>query len=132
MATVNKSIILTGFNDHFTELIDDIQNVFTDDPDVSAAKKSLIMLRKMNPKIIITYWYESIVSRYKKEIDEGNISFFITKDYSKDVASSDHSEKIMNGINRMRDKVSCMKEEDQEKSMKYCQNLSKLSILYFS
>jgi hypothetical protein len=71
----NKQTFLSGFNDHFSEFIDDVQHVFPDDPDVSAAKKSLLLLRKMNPKMIITFWFETIVTKYKREIDEGNISF---------------------------------------------------------
>jgi hypothetical protein len=129
---MNKQTFLSGFNNHFTEFLEDVQHVFPDDPDVSAAKKSLLMLRKMNPKMIVTFWHESIVGKYKKEIEEGNVSFFITKDYSQDVAVSENSEKIMNAINRLRDQICSMNEENQKKSMIYIQNLTKLSTLYFS
>jgi len=127
-----KSTILTGFNDHFADFLTDIQTVFPEDADVRLAKNSLTMIRKVNPKTIIRYWYESIVSQYKTQIDEGNLEFFITKDYTTEVAVSEHSEKIMNGINRMRDQIQLMNEENQKKSMKYIQNLTKLSILYFT
>jgi len=127
-----KSTILTGFNDHFADFLTDVQTVFPDDADVRLAKNSLTMIRKVNPKTIIRYWYESIVSQYKAQIDEGNLEFFVTKDYTSEVSVSEHSEKIMNGINRMRDQIRIMDENNQKKSMKYIQNLTKLSILYFT
>jgi len=127
-----KSTILTGFNDHFSDFLTDVQMVFPDDADVRLAKNSLTMIRKVNPKTIIRYWYESIVSQYKAQIDEGNLEFFVTKDYTSEVSVSEHSEKIMNGINRMRDQIRIMDENNQKKSMKYIQNLTKLSILYFT
>jgi len=127
----DKSIILTGFNNHYEEFLTDVQTVFPDVADVRLAKNSLSTIRKMNPKTIIKYWYTSIVASYKSQIDEGNLDFFITKDYTNDLNNADHSEKIMEGINRMRDQIRMMNEDEQKKSMKYIQNLTKLSILYF-
>ena len=45
--------ILTVFNDHFTEFVSDIQNVFPEDADILTAKNSLFAIRKANPKMII-------------------------------------------------------------------------------
>ena len=121
------SNILTAFNDHFMEFINDVQAVFPDDPDILTAKNGLTAVRKANPKLIVKIWKSFIADKYKKEIETGNIDFFINKDYSQDLSSSQNSDKIMESINRLRDPVKQMNSTDQEKTMKYIQNLTKLA-----
>ena len=83
----------------------------------------------MNPKMIVKIWKTFIVDKYKTEIESGSIDFFINKDYSADLVVADNSDKIMASINRLREPIKNMTAEDQAKTMKYMQNLSKLSML---
>jgi hypothetical protein len=121
---------LTVFNDHFGEFLQDIQNVFPQNPDILAAKNSLTLLRKANPKMIIRVWNKYIVSQYKPQIEKGDIEFFINKDYSQDLKRTGESEKIMESIDRLREPVRLMSSEDQQKCMKYIQNLTTLADMY--
>lgn len=123
------SSILTAFNDHFMAFLNDIQSVFPEDSDILTAKNGLIAIRKANPKMIVKIWKTFIADKYKTEIASGDISFFINKDYSEDVVNSNGSDKIMEAINRLRQPVKNMSYENQAKSMKYIQNLTKLSVL---
>jgi hypothetical protein len=119
--------ILTAFNDHFAEFVSDIQNVFPEDPDILTAKNALLTIRKANPKMIVKIWNTFIVGKYKGEIEAGNLEFFINKDYSGDVSTAQHSDKIMESIDRLREPIKQMTPEEQSKTMKYIQNLTKLS-----
>jgi hypothetical protein len=121
--------ILAAFNDHFADFINDIQNVFPEDPDILTAKNALSAIRKANPKMIVKIWSNFIVGKYKKEIEEGNIEFFINKDYATDVSETQNSDKIMESIDRLRGPIRQMSKENQAKTMKYIQNLTKLSEL---
>lgn len=123
------SNILLAFNDHFVDFINDIQSVFPEDTDILTAKNALAAIRKANPKMIVKIWKTFIADKYKLEIESGNISFFTDKDYSTDVATSQHSDKIMESINRLRTPIKNMTPENQLKTMKYIQNLTKLSSL---
>ena len=89
----------------------------------------LITIRRANPKMIVKIWNSFIVSKYKDEIEAGNIDFFINKDYSQDVSNASNSDKIMEAIDRLRDPIKKMSLEDQAKTMKYIQNLTKLAQL---
>jgi len=124
--------LLTAFNDHFVEFLSDIQRVFPEDVDILTAKNALLTIRKTNPKIIVKIWTTCVVGEYKKEIDAGDIAFFINKDYTKDIATSNSSDKITESIDRLRNPVKQMSAEDQVKVMKYIQNLTKLATLYES
>ena len=128
--SAQSSTLLTAFNDHFMEFVNDIINVFPEDNDLLTAKNSFILIRKANPKMIIKIWHMFVVEKYKDIIDKGDISFFINKDYADDLTNAEHSDKIMEAINRLRNPVKMMTEENQKKTMKYIQNLKKISILY--
>ena len=119
--------ILTAFNDHFIDFVNDIQSVFPNDADILSTKTALMAIRKANPKMIVKIWNAFIVSNYKGEIEAGNLDFFINKDYSQDVSSAANSDKIMESIDRLRAPVKNMGPENQAKVMKYIQNLTKLA-----
>ena len=121
--------ILSAFNDHFIEFVNDVHCVFPDDVDILATKNTLTTIRKLNPKMIVKIWNSFIVSKYKSEIEAGNIEFFINKDYSQDVSVSTNSDKIMEAIDRLREPIKNMSVENQAKVMKYIKNLTKLSQL---
>jgi hypothetical protein len=121
--------ILSAFNDHFIEFVNDVHCVFPDDADILSTKNALTTIRKLNPKMIVKIWNSFIVSKYKSEIEAGNIEFFVNKDYSQDVSVSNNSDKIMESIDRLREPIKNMSVENQAKVMKYIQNLTKLSQL---
>jgi len=123
------SNILTAFNDHFLEFINDVQAVFPDDPDILSAKNALTMIRKANPKMIVKIWKAFIADKYRNQIELNDISFFLEKDYSSDIATSNNSDKIMESIDRLRGPIRNMGPDNQAKVMKYIQNLTKLSEL---
>ncbi len=129
MATPNYQ---TLFNDHFQEFVSAIQTVFPTDPDVLTAKNSLIAIRKANPKLLIKIWNTYIITPYHKQIDAGDIGFFLVKDYANDLANAGNSTQIIDAVNRLRGPVQQMNETEQKNVMKYIQNLSKLSALHFA
>ena len=121
--------LLTVFNDHFAEFINDIQSVFPENTDVLTAKNALLAIRKANPKLIVRIWIKYVVTPYQDKITAGDINFFMEKDYQQDLARSDSADKIMEAIDRLRDPVKQMSAENRAKTMKYIQNLSKLALL---
>ena len=128
--STQSSMILTGFNDHFIEFVNDIISVFPNDTDILQAKNSFALIRKANPKMIIKIWQKFVVEKYADAIDKGDISFFVDKDYSDDLSNTDNSDKIMEAINRLRNPIKLMNDVDRAKTIKYMQNLKKLSTLF--
>jgi hypothetical protein len=121
--------LLSVFNDHFSEFVGDIQSVFPNDVDLLTAKNALGAVRKANPKLLVKIWIKYVVTPYKQEISDGDINFFINKDYSTDLARNDNADKIMESIDRLRNPIKQMTPENQAKTMKYIQNLSKLALM---
>ena len=111
------------------EFLNDVHMLFPDDVDVLTTKNALSQVRKANPKMIVKIWQMFIVDKYRTEIESGSIDFFINKDYSDDLMNSENSSKILSSINRLREPIRQMDDENQKKTMKYIQNLTKLSDL---
>lgn len=123
------SSLLTIFNDHFGEFISDIYSVFPDNVNILTAKNSFIAIRKANPRITLFIWNKYISKPYRTQIDNGDISFFVEKDYSKDFENHGYGDYIMENINMLRDPVNQMSVENKAKTMKYIQNLCKIADL---
>ena len=127
---MDKSQILKGFNDHFVEFVEDVERVFPDDNDISTVKESFIQMRKANPRLVIKAFNEYFLNKYRSEIESGNIDFFIKKDYNTDLSVVGDSDYILKKIDVLRNPVKNMNEEDQNKVIRYIQNLSKLCDIY--
>ena len=127
---MNKSDILNAFNNHIIEFFEDIISIFPNNTDIQLAKTSLVAMRKVNPKLIVRIWKDYIHDKYSEEIAKGNINFFIEKDYTEDLKYTDNTSSILDKIATLRQPIKEMSSENIDKSIKYIQNLSKLSNLY--
>jgi len=126
----NKSLILSGFNNHFSEFMDDVLNIFPTNKDILTAKKILANIRSVNPKLIITFWKNYILVKYGTQIERGDCDYFLKKDYAADIYDTDGSPELKDAIERLRGPLSELSDDNLAKCVKYLQNLSKLSMLY--
>ena len=126
-----SSPILTAFNNQFSEFMDDIISIFPDNKDLITTKNMMTTLRKGNPRLLIQIWKSFIADPYSSEIEEGDITFFIDKDYGTDIQKMNDTDKIIRGIDRLRNPIKSMDKSNQNACMKYIQNMSKLSTIYF-
>jgi len=129
---MDKTQILTAFNDHFIQFVEDIQLVFPDNTDIASVSLALGKLRKANPRLLIMSFKEHVVSGYRNEIEKGDINFFINNDYQNDLNNIgvSSSNKILEKIDCLRGPVKDMNKSEQDKVIKYLQNLLKLSDMY--
>lgn len=125
-----KPDLIRIFNKHFIEFLEDINISLPENSDILSAKKMYKMAMNTNPSLIIQIWNKYVVSKYKNEIEAGNIQYFIKKNYEADVANSNKSTRILDIIYRLKNTIQLLSDSDQHKSMKYIQNLTQLTILY--
>lgn len=126
----DKITILRAFNNHFFDFVKHIVDIFPDNHDLQITQTSLQTIKKANPTAILKAWDYFIYTPYKSVIEEGNITFFFEKDYSNDLVYMANSQKIMDVIDTLREPIKMMSETNKNISMKYIQNLSKLSNMY--
>ena len=123
------SSLLKAFNNHLLEFIEDVIRIFPENLDIKTGKTFIEGVKRVNPKKIITYWRDNILALYENEITEGDITFFINKDYRNDIGTETQSLQVLEDIRKL---VRGTTQENKEKAMKYIQNLTKICKLYFS
>ena len=128
--SLNKANILTVFNTHFIEFIEDIVSIFPSNVDLVTVKNFFLLIRKTNPRLLITVFYTHVVLKYQTYINNGSIDYFIEKDYTEDLNQNNNSDKIISAINRLREPIKLMDEKNKLNTIKYLQNLCKLSSSY--
>jgi hypothetical protein len=126
----DKSTILRTFNKHFFDFLEDIQHILPENKEISYAITSFDTIKRANPTIIVKTWYNFVFLPYKDVIDQGDLSYFIEKDYGTDLVNVNKSEDIINMINNIRKPIQNMDEVNKQHSLKYIQNLCKLSEIY--
>ena len=123
------SSLLKAFNNHLLEFIEDVIRIFPENLDIKTGKTFIEGVKRVNPKKIITYWRDNILKLYETEITDGDITFFINKDYKNDIGTETQSLKVLEDIRNL---VRNTSQENKDKAMKYIQNLTKICKLYFS
>ena len=129
---MDKSTVLKAFNNHFFEFIQDVINIFPENEDLVATKTALEFFRKANPTSIIKAWHYFVYEPYKDVIASGDINFFFEKDYNTDLTYLSNANEVSKTIDKFREPVRKMGDDNKSKSMKYIQNLSKLADAYMT
>jgi len=124
-----SSSLLKAFNNHLTELIDDVILVFPDNLNLKTGKTFVEGIQKVNPRSVIQGWKNGIAIPYKIQIENGDKDFFISKSYDQDLPNYTKTLSIIEEIKKL---VNNTSKTNQEKVMKYVQNLTKLCNMYFS
>lgn len=127
---MDRTSVLRAFNEHFSEFMDDVIRVFPEDNNLRACKVAIVQMRKANPKLLLITFKQVFVNKYRQQICDNNIDFFINNDYSDDVGASSKPSVILDKINMLRKPVGEMDVRDKEKTVKYVKNLMKLSDMY--
>ena len=122
--------IVKNFNTVLMEFIDDIIAVFPNDGQIKLGRVALIGIKKVNPSLLIRYWYECIYIPYYQEIEKGNIDYFIEKDYSQDVKDFKDPKYFMKAIDKFRQPIRDMDQENKNKALLYVHGLCKMSFMY--
>ena len=125
---VNINIQLVKiFNEIFFNFVNLISKTFPNDLEITIAKNKLYAIKKINPKLFIKIWKKHVTDKYRDSIEEGNIDYFIEKNYCDDLNKINNSERVMKSINRLREPIKNMDKSKQEMAMLFIQDLSKIS-----
>jgi len=126
----DKSSLLKAFNTHFFAFVDDIISIFPESDDIRSTKTAFELFKKANPTSILKAWHIFVYIPYNKIIEEGKIEFFFEKDYKDDLVYMSNANDIVKIIDTLRDPIRQMSDVNKAHSMKYIQNLAKLSEMY--
>ena len=128
--SADKSTLLKTFNTQFFALLDDILRIFPDNVDIAAGRKSFETIKRANPTIITKVWLTHVYTPYRQSIKDGDIEYFINKDYGSDINCVSNVQDVMKMFDTIREPIRSMDDVNKGHTIKYIQVLSKLSELY--
>lgn len=126
---MNNSLVLSTFVKQIDEYLDDISKTYSVDTRFTRARLYLDGVKKSNPKLIITTWKTMVTDKYATQIEAGDIEYFLNKDFTDEVPGS-YTPTVDSVIQELRATVRRMSDENKAVSLKYIQNLCRLSNLY--
>ena len=127
---MNNSLILSTFISQIDEYLDDISKTYSVDARFERGRLYLEGIKKSNPRLIITTWKTMVTDKYADQIEAGDIEYFLNKDFTED-ALGNYTPTVDSVIQELRATVRRMSDENKAVSLKYIQNLCKLSKLMF-
>ena len=131
---MSKSIILRSFNTYYFDFLDRLIEWYPEHEELQVSKTTQEMFKKTNPTLIIKYWAAYVYKPYANAINEGNLEYFLNKDYNEDIQNAPSSgienSKMLEYIENVKDIIRIMDPLRQRFVIEYVQNLSKMSIQY--
>ena len=128
---MNKSDILSGFNNHLNELLESLIEILPDNKELKTALASLVTIRPATPKFIIMSWKNYVLDKYEENIMSGNLEYFLEKDYSDDVKDTGDAANILDKIIVIKNTMKRLDKVNLDKTVSYLQNLTKLCKVYY-
>lgn len=127
---MSKSTYSKAFNTLFSDFLEDVTRIFPEDKNIKVAKTSIESVRKLNPALVIKTWNKHVAEKYGEVIQQGNLQYFVEKDYSEDVEKMANAGDIVKTIDMLREPIKNMSEANQQHTLEYLQKLCKLSQAY--
>ena len=132
----DKRLIAKTFNNQMTEFVNDLLLILPSDKNVMVLSTFIKTIIMAKPRMMLSIWHTYITQKYEVEILDGNMDYFLNKDYSEDLKDADATSayEALETIDRLRSSVkkSLDDENNKEKTLKYIQNLIKLTKIYYT
>jgi hypothetical protein len=130
---MDKSLLLKTFNKHFFDFIEDVNMIVEKNTDIETSHIYFNSIKKANPSLLLKIWHQFIYIPYQEQINVGDLTFFLEKNYSDDLSILPNKKELLNIIDSsLRDPIRNMSEINKSHCMKYIQILCKLSDAYMS
>ena len=123
---------MTNFLNQLGGFMTDILIILPNNEEIMSAKKYVATLSVANPKLLLTYWHNSVTTKYQEQIYKNDFEFALNKDYGEDLKENqaDNAETILKLIDNLKKTAKELNEKEKATIMKYLQNITKLTELY--
>jgi len=126
----NNKLVLTTFITELSNFIELLTTLLPDSKEIEQNKTYFISCKKMNPRAIIISWKTDIADHFKTQIKNNDINFFANHNFQNDVFFKDYSSFIVKMLENLKHNINNLNNDNKTITMKYIQNLSKISNLY--
>ena len=132
---MEKKEVFRAFNKLYFEMLEFMnENVDDKNKSFKIFYRKNYLLKRANIKLFIKKWYENISVLYYNEILDGNIDYFLNKDYSSDLEKTGELKNELSmsyHIEYMKNIYYSLDKKLVDKFILYVQKITQLSVLYY-
>ena len=128
--STNQKEILKKFVKIFFDFLEFVKKYSNKNSEFLSFYRKSFLLKKTNIRLFIKMWYEHICSLYFKPIMEGNVDFFLHKDYKTEINKGNNTI-IIDCIKHMKELYTKLEKDIVNVFVVYMQKLTYLSALYY-
>ena len=133
---VQKSVLVKVFAEQVEELYLDMLKVYPTHINIKTGLTIVQQLKRFNPKLMIRSYNDSVNQHYYDIIVKGDIDFFMNKNYLEDCKKTSDSlseaKSQADWIETIKNLARTLEPDNQKKLIKYFQNFSRISKMYYS
>jgi hypothetical protein len=130
---MDKSFILKSFNKQFFDFIEDVNRIVDNNSDIKTSHIYFDSIKRANPSILLKIWHRYIYIPYQVQVNQGDLTFFLEKNYTDDLSLLPNNKELLRIIdNSLREPIRNMSEINKTHCMKYIQILCKLADAYIN
>ena len=126
----DKTTLLRTFNTLYFQFLEELISIFPENIDIKSSKTFFEITKKANPSLLIKIWKTYVSGPYGETLANGDLDYFINKDYSEDLVNLNNAADILKAIDKLRAPIKELSEENKNHSLDYLQKLNKLSDAY--
>ena len=118
----SKTVLMTALFDQFTSFLNELQEMYPEDPDFPMFITSIRLLKSTNPSMLAKYIYTN-TNLFEDKIMSKDEKFFLDNDFA------EYNEYVpdMDIFGKLKQYVKNMSPDSKESVWKYCQNIIRLS-----
>ena len=132
---MEKKEVFRAFNKLYFEMLEFMnENVDDKNKSFKIFYRKNYLLKRANIKLFIKKWYENISILYYNEILDGNIDYFLNKDYNSDLEKTGELKNELSmgyHIEYMKNIYHSLDKKLVDKFVLYVQQITQLSVLYY-
>lgn len=115
----SKSVLLNALYDQFSSFVNELCQMYPDDPDFPLFLTTIKMLKMTNPSLLGKYVYENTIE-FEDQIMNKEEQFFLNHDFQSNGVNIDI-------LSKLKTYVGAMSSDNKEHVWKYCQNIIRLA-----
>lgn len=122
---MSKKILIDAFFNQYEDFLNQLKDVYPDDPDWKLYLSGLAIFRRTNPLIVVKKTWKW-VSKFEKDIYDRNEKFFMTMDYSE---YTEGEEPLEQTIEKLRNMWTGMDDHNRKVVWEFVNNITTLAKL---
>jgi hypothetical protein len=119
---MSKKILIDAFFNQFSAFLNELKQMYPEDPDFPVFLSSLSLIKSTNPMMVVKFVQTEIIAKFSEKIAVRDETFFMNQDFS------DHGDVDLDIVKKLKQYIEGMSADTKETVWKYIEIITKLCV----